>query len=71
MWSDQCFFVRLRSFVSFRMLMRCFAKYETIETDFRIKMPISRNKEHFSRNTKLVSHEIRDNFVRKKLEGQP
>ena len=35
------------------------------------KHEISRNKDLFSRNTKLVSHEILEHFVRKKLECQP
>ena len=73
---EQCFFVRL-SFVSFRMIMLCFAKYETYETGFRMQKPVSQNTKFretrsiFSRNTKLVSHEILENFVRKKLECQP
>ena len=37
MKSEQCFFVRLCSFVSFRMIMLCFAKYETYETGFRMQ----------------------------------
>ena len=35
--SEQCFFVRLCSSVSFRMIMLCFAKYETYETGFRMQ----------------------------------
>ena len=37
-----------------------FAKHESL-----------RNKAHFLKNTKLVSHEILENLVRKKLECQP
>ena len=33
--------------VSFRMIMLCFAKYETYETGFRMQKPVSRNKEYF------------------------
>ena len=59
--------------------MFCFAKYETYETVFRMLKPVSRNPKfcetsnifNFSRNTKLVSHEILENCVRKKLECQP
>ena len=49
-------------------------KYETV---FRILEPVSRNTKFretrsiFSRNTKLIWHEILENFVRKKLECQP
>ena len=54
-----------------------FEKYETYETFLRMLKPVSRNTKFretrsiFSRNTKLVSHEILENFVRKKLECQP
>ena len=65
--------------VSFRFAckMFCFAKYDTYETGFHRLKPVSRNTKFretrsiFSRTTKLVLHEILDNFVRKKLECQP
>ena len=50
----------LKRFVSFRMLKASFAKLEFCETSII-----------FSRNTKLVSHEILENFERKKLVCQP
>ena len=50
------------------MLMFRFAKYETYETVLRTQKPVSRNtkfretKHIFSWNTKVVSHEILENF---------
>ena len=63
--------------VLFRMLMIRFPKYETFETFFRMQKAVSQNMKFrvtrriFSRNTKLISHEILENYVWKELECQP
>ena len=58
--------------VSFRLLNVLFREIRNIRNWLsNAKAILAKQRANFSRNTKLVSHEIFENFVRKKLECQP